>query len=532
MGAFPAVLTATLASAVGYTFSIFSISNPSSTTFATTLAPHLSSQAQICHPNSSCYRNATSRWQISWGIPHFDIVIHPSTIEDIQSTIRVANAHSKPFLAISGGHGATLSLANLRNGVGIWLESFKDVEILRDGQSAVVGGGVLSGELRDKLALHSKQTVQGACDCTGAVAPMLGGGHGWLQGRYGLMADNLISAKLVLGNGSLAEVSAHQHEDLFWALRGAGHNFGIVAEFVYKIYDVTEENRDWAYEQFYFEEEKLEEVLRVMNGMIGGVENPGPVELIVFGFAGRFPGVADGKVWCNKCMLSVPFVLIQLQVILAIFLIWQGNDIPGTYSSGFRALQPFNSVSGATDLAGVSVMMGFDVDAPPCAKNFPTLQRFPLALETYPLAGMRAAVDLLKSLPTEFNITRIILEAYSVNAVQSVPENSTAFADRSSNLLISPFITHAPNDANLARRGAVYGNEMRRVIVEGSGHALNAYVNYAHGTETQRELYGYQQWRVDRLQKLKRKWDPSNRFGWYLPIDLGSGGSHYDKHDM
>ncbi|PPJ56538.1 hypothetical protein CBER1_03926 [Cercospora berteroae] len=488
MWAFPAVLTATLASAVGYTFNIFSASTPSSTTFAANLAPHLSSQAQICHPDSSCYKNATSRWQTSWGIPHFDIVIRPSTIEDIQSTIRAANAHSKPFLAISGGHGATLSLAKLRNGVGIWLESFKDVEILPDGHSAVVGGGSLCGELRDKLALHSKQKVQGACDCTGAVAPMLGGGHGWLQGRYGLMADNLVSAKLVLGNESLVEVSAHQHEDLFWGLRGAGHNFGIVAEFVYKIYDVTEENRDWAYEQFYFEEEKLEEVQVSWSG----------------GWKGHLGDLSD----------------------------MAGNDIPDTYSSGFRALQPFNSFSGATDLAGVSVMMGFDVDAPPCAKHFPTLQRFPLALETYPIAGMRAVVDLLKSLPTEFNITRIILEAYSVNAVQSVPENSTAFADRSSNLLISPFITHAPNDANLARRGAVYGNEMRRVMVEGSGHALNAYVNYAHGTETQRELYGYQQWRVDRLQKLKRKWDPSDRFGWYLPIGLGCGGSYNDKHDM
>ncbi|KAM3424472.1 hypothetical protein BST61_g6476 [Cercospora zeina] len=514
MGTFSAFLTAALASYLAYTYNLFSTTTASSAkNFASALSPHLSSQAQICLPDSSCYKNATSRWQTSWGIPHFDIVIRPSTIEDIQSTIWFANSHSKPFLAISGGHGAALSLSKLHNGVGIWLESFNDVKVLPHGQSAVVGGGILSGELRDELAVHSKQTVQGACDCTGAVAPMLGGGHGWLQGRYGLMADNPISAKVVLGNGSLVEVSENQHADLFWALRGVGHNFGIVAQFEYKVYDVTEDNRHWAYEQFYFEEGKLEEVLRVANGMVGGVDNPGPVELILFGLVGRIPGLADGE------------------VILVIYLIWQGKSIPDAYSSQFRALQPFDFVSGGTDLEGVTVMMGFDIASPPCAKSSPTLQRFPLALRTYPVAGMRAAVDVLKSLPTEYNNTLVILEGYSVNAVQSVSAECTAYADRLSNLLISPFITHAPNDAELAQRGAIYGNEMRRLMVEGSGQALNAYVNYAHGSETQRQLYGYQQWRVDKLQRLKRHWDPKDRFGWYLPIDVDCGRWRNEKDD-
>ena len=72
--------------------------------------------------------------------------------------------------------------------------------------------------------------VHGVCECVGYTAVLLGGGHGILQGRYGLIADQLVSARMVLANGSAVTVSADSHPELFWAIRGAGHNFGIVVE--------------------------------------------------------------------------------------------------------------------------------------------------------------------------------------------------------------------------------------------------------------------------------------------------------------
>ena len=58
----------------------------------------------------------------------------------------------------------------------------------------------------------------------------LGGGHGTLQGHYGLLADQIVAARIVLGNGKAVTASKKKNSDLFWALRGAGHNFGIVTE--------------------------------------------------------------------------------------------------------------------------------------------------------------------------------------------------------------------------------------------------------------------------------------------------------------
>jgi FAD/FMN-containing dehydrogenase len=77
-----------------------------------------------------------------------------------------------------------------------------------------------------------------------------------LQGRHGFAADNLVSARLVLANGSAVTVSKWQNRDLFWALRGAGHNFGVVTSFDLKIFDVPKET--WTMIMFTFTQDKLE----------------------------------------------------------------------------------------------------------------------------------------------------------------------------------------------------------------------------------------------------------------------------------
>jgi hypothetical protein len=105
--------------------------------------------------------------------------------------------------------------------------------------------------------------VTGVCECTGMLSPILGGGHGWLQGHYGLIADQLIEARLVLANGTAVTVSSTLNPDLFWALRGAGHNFGVVTEFKVKIYDAP--STTWTYDEFIFTHDKLEALYEQFN---------------------------------------------------------------------------------------------------------------------------------------------------------------------------------------------------------------------------------------------------------------------------
>ena len=106
----------------------------------------------------------------------------------------------------------------------------------------------------------------GICECVGIAAPVLGGGHGWNQGKYGLAADQVIEARMVLSNGTAVTVSETSHPDLFWGIKGAGHNFGIVTELTYKIYDVHPD-KTWSFEFYFFSEDALEKVFAQANEM-------------------------------------------------------------------------------------------------------------------------------------------------------------------------------------------------------------------------------------------------------------------------
>lgn len=116
----------------------------------------------------------------------------------------------------------------MKNGINIWMTKLNSVEIAKDGKTAKIGGGALAHKVTNTLWAAGKQTVTGACECVSLLGPGLGGGHGWLQGRHGLVSDNFVSMNIVLADGTTKFVDAQSEPDLWWALQGAGHNFGIV----------------------------------------------------------------------------------------------------------------------------------------------------------------------------------------------------------------------------------------------------------------------------------------------------------------
>lgn len=108
----------------------------------------------------------------------------------------------------------------------------------------------------------------GVCECIGYLGPLLGGGHGVLQGKYGLATDQIVSLRLVTADGQLLDVSESEPDpELFWALQGAGHNFGIVTSVTAKIYDVPDQGL-WAREAYFYGRDSIENAFETWNHIL------------------------------------------------------------------------------------------------------------------------------------------------------------------------------------------------------------------------------------------------------------------------
>lgn len=170
--------------------------------------------------------------------------------------------HNISFIPVNGGHGSISSLANFESGIQIWLNHLNSVSVANDGKTATIGGGALARHIIDSLWDKGKQTVTGLCECTSLLGPGLGGGHGILQGRYGLVADQFVSLDMVLANASV--ITVNKDSDLWWAVKGAGHNYGIVTSVTSRIYDVPSKDI-WSYVRFVYTHDKVEALYTAIN---------------------------------------------------------------------------------------------------------------------------------------------------------------------------------------------------------------------------------------------------------------------------
>jgi FAD/FMN-containing dehydrogenase len=158
---------------------------------------------------------------------------------DVKACVEFAREHDLLVSVKGGGHnfagksvvegGFMIDLADMRS-------MYVDPARLR----ARAGGGAKWIDFDSETQAFGLATTGGTVSDTGIGGLTLGGGIGWLAGRYGLTCDNLISAEVVLADGRIITASADENEDLFWGLRGGGGNFGVVTSFEYQLHSVSQ----------------------------------------------------------------------------------------------------------------------------------------------------------------------------------------------------------------------------------------------------------------------------------------------------
>ncbi|MGH7201646.1 MAG: FAD-binding oxidoreductase, partial [Planctomycetaceae bacterium] len=168
---------------------------------------------------------------------------YPAMIVRAQATADVVHAvqfsrERELLLAVKGGGHSWPGSSVADDALMIDLSAINGVTVDPPTRRARVGGGALLYDLDVAALRHDLATTAGIVSHTGVGGLTLGGGYGRLGRKFGLTIDNLLSAEIVTANGQVLRLSAGENEDLFWAIRGGGGNFGGVTEFEYALHEV------------------------------------------------------------------------------------------------------------------------------------------------------------------------------------------------------------------------------------------------------------------------------------------------------
>jgi FAD/FMN-containing dehydrogenase len=419
-------------------------------------------------PGDDLYHAARSVWN---GMidKHPAAILHAAGVADVIAGVNFARELRLPLAIRGGGHNVSGN-AVCEDGLVIHLGGLRQVRVDPVSGTARVGGGATWRDYDHETQAFRLASAGGAVSTTGVAGLTLGGGYGWLSRKHGMACDHLLSADLVTAEGKLISASGDSHEELFWAIRGGGGNFGVATSFQFQLHPVTE-----VYAGILaFPLDMARPVLRRFREL--SQEAPDHITWM----AGILPSPAGGMI---------------VAVVAASF---------GPASEGERAVRPMRELG--------SVVL--DTMAP---RHYCELQQqldasYPKGVRHYWkssfLKGLSDdAIEILIEATTNgpSPLNHVVIEGYG-GAVARIEKDATAFEHRDSpyNLLILASHTDATLDD--AQKEWARGFH-QRMAPYGTG---GTYVNYQTAGEDIHEAYGGA--RFERLAAVKALYDPTNLF--------------------
>ncbi|MDQ3938416.1 MAG: FAD-binding oxidoreductase [Chloroflexota bacterium] len=165
------------------------------------------------------------------------VVVRPLSARDVVETVNFVRDNELELSIKGGGHNiAGLALSD--GGITLDMSGMRDVRVDADARLVRVGAGCTLGDVDQVTQQHGLATTLGFVSATGVAGLTLGGGFGYLTRRFGWTVDDLEEVEIVTADGEVRRASRRENEDLFWALRGGGGNFGVVTEFVFRLHEV------------------------------------------------------------------------------------------------------------------------------------------------------------------------------------------------------------------------------------------------------------------------------------------------------
>ena len=165
------------------------------------------------------------------------VIVRPTGTADVVAAVNFARDNELEVAIHGGGHNVSGN-AVTNGGLMIDLSEMNGVHVDRRNRTVRVEGGATLGDVDHETQLHGLATAFGVVSATGIAGLTLNGGYGYLSREYGLAADNLVSVDIVTADGQVRTANAEENEDLFWAVRGGGGNFGVVTSFEFELHEV------------------------------------------------------------------------------------------------------------------------------------------------------------------------------------------------------------------------------------------------------------------------------------------------------
>ncbi len=194
---------------------------------------------------------------------HPALVVRPVNSGDVMAAVNYARDAGLDLAVRGGGHSVP-GFGTVDDGVVIDLSSMRSVRVNPRNRRAWAEGGATWGDFNAATHAFGLATTGGVVSTTGVGGLTLGGGIGYLARAFGLSCDNLVSADIVTADGQFRVASEQENEDLFWAIRGGGGNFGVITSFEFRLHPV----KDIYGGPMFFELDDAEAVLRFYRDFI------------------------------------------------------------------------------------------------------------------------------------------------------------------------------------------------------------------------------------------------------------------------
>ncbi|KAK3995176.1 FAD-binding domain-containing protein [Cladorrhinum sp. PSN332] len=457
--------------------------------------PGLSSGASIHFPTDSDFNTTTTQRWSNWHSPSFTVTIKPSTEQDVQFIVRTANRYNVPFYATGGGHGGADKSNKVKNAINIDLSNFKENVVDAPRNRLTVGPGIAFVDFQRNLYNVGKFIPTGNAFCVNMIGATIGAAHGPYQGLRGLGIDALRSVRLITAAGDLVTASDTQNTDLFWAVKGAGQNFGIITQAVFEIFDAPNRG-DLVQADFQYDGASNSSLFQLLESWdatypremgltitAGLVRATGRVSLTASMTYFGTPGAAQP--WVDQFLSVVPAPVR-----------WANQTMP---------------------FWNASQAQSFGNGAQSCRKgvynNHPSVGLKKTNAATYSKVLTEYA-DAIAARP--WLTGSMFIQRFNLTVTQSVPKAKQGVypgRDFSTLIVFNNFYDGPAHDEEVYQ----LSKPLRSQLAATSGfNKLRTYINYAYGDEGPGVWFGEDN--LPRLAKLKRQWDPKNKFGAAYPI--------------